>query len=97
MKFAAEVSADLDTAFAWYERQRTGLGCQFIDCVEACFEKIARSPSLYEPVLGEYRRALVRRFPYAVFFSLSSDGVMVYGVIHTARDPGKWQGLLKRS
>ncbi|NBS31951.1 MAG: type II toxin-antitoxin system RelE/ParE family toxin [Planctomycetia bacterium] len=94
LRFAAEVPADIAAAFAWYERQRPGLGCQFGDCVVACFEKICRQPLSYERVQGDYRRALLRRFPYAVFFMVAQDSITVFGVIHTARDPAKWQERL---
>jgi plasmid stabilization system protein ParE len=41
-----------------------------------------------------YRRGLVRRFPYAVFYEHVRDAVMVYGVFHTSRDPQKWRERL---
>lgn len=41
-----------------------------------------------------YRRVLVRRFPYAIFYEISGDAVTVFAVFHTARDPGKWRSRL---
>ncbi len=29
-----EAEADLAAAFCWYEEQRSGLGLEFLDCVE---------------------------------------------------------------
>jgi hypothetical protein len=52
---------------------------------------IARQPELYAAILDEYRRAPVRRFPDAVFYEATSDAVIVYGVLQTARDPDKWR------
>ena len=42
----------------------------------------------------DYRRALVRRFPYAVFYGYDGDAVTVQAVLHTARDPAKWRQRL---
>ena len=39
-----------------------------------------------------YCRALVRRFPYAVFYEYTGDTITVYCVFHTSRDPAIWQG-----
>jgi plasmid stabilization system protein ParE len=36
-----------------------------------------------------YRRGLVRRFPYAVFYEYVDETVIVYCVFHTSRDPPK--------
>ena len=34
-----EAEADLDEAYRWYENQRSGLGNESIECVEAVFER----------------------------------------------------------
>ena len=47
------------------------------------------------PVVHEgYRRALIRRFPYAVFYEQSEATVTIYAVFHTSRDPDKWRQRL---
>jgi plasmid stabilization system protein ParE len=66
---APEAEQDLAEPYAWYETQRNGLGQEFLSCVEACIETICRTPRMYPAVHNEYRRGLVRRFPYAVFMS----------------------------
>jgi putative addiction module component (TIGR02574 family) len=52
---------------SWYERQRTGLGEEFLGSAEACIEQICRNPEWCPIVHEQYRRALVRRFPSASF------------------------------
>ena len=91
---AAEAEQDLDEAYAWYERQRTGLGEEFLGCVDACIQAICRTPEAYQVVYENYRRALVRRFPYAVFYDYQDENVTVYCVLHTSQDPKKWRERL---
>ena len=55
-------------AYAWYEEQQVGLGEEFLRCVDACIQSILRHPKLYETKFKNYRRGLVRRFPYGVFY-----------------------------
>jgi len=92
---AREAHEDIGAAYGWYERRRRGLGEESPSAVEACFNRIARQPRIHSVVFQRYRRALVRRFPYAVFYESSAGRVTVYGVLHTARDPEKWQRRLK--
>ena len=40
-------------------------------------------------LLEDYRRALVRRFPYAIYYEYAGGTVTVYGALHTSRDPEK--------
>jgi toxin ParE1/3/4 len=92
---APEAADDIQQAYSWYERQRTGLGEGFLTCVDACLATIRRSPELHAPVHENYRRALIRRFPYMIFYEYIEDVVTVFCVFHTSRDPHKWKARLR--
>ena len=68
LRLAPEVELDLTEAYDWYEQRRTGLGEEFIGCIDVCLRQIRRAPDRYPMVHATYRRALVRRFPYAVYY-----------------------------
>jgi plasmid stabilization system protein ParE len=91
---APEADQDLAEASAWYEGQRRGLGEEFLSCVDACMQAICRTPAMHACVHEHYRRGLIRRFPYAIFYEFVDDKVIVYGVFHTHRDPEKWRQRL---
>jgi len=63
-----EAEQDAAQAYVWYEDQELGLGEEFLRCVDACIQSIRRSPGMYEVVHESYRRSVVRRFPYVVFY-----------------------------
>ena len=86
-----EAEADVVTARAWYERQREGLRAAFLLCVEEVLDHIDRTPALYPVVYQEVRRAFTRRFPYAVYYRVADNDVVVLGILHTRRDPQEWQ------
>jgi hypothetical protein len=54
----------------------------------------AGNQDFYGFVDETYRRALVRRFPYATVFEHAETMVTVYAVFHTSRDPEKWRHRL---
>lgn len=91
LRFTTEAESDVAEAYEWYEARAVGLGEQFLASLDAQLESIAGSPLLYQRVYEEFRRALVRRFPYTIFFEFTEDRVMVFAVFHTARDPRKWR------
>jgi plasmid stabilization system protein ParE len=86
-----EAEADLVYARDWYERQREGLGAAFLLCVDEVLERIGRTPEMYTAVYRDVRRALTRRFPYAVYYRLVGREVVVLGILHTRRDPRERQ------
>ena len=86
-----EAKREFDDAFDWYERQRPGLGVDFVACVEETFDRIAKTPELHAKVLRGARRAGVRRFPYSVYYTAEAPQVTVIAVFHANRDPTVWQ------
>lgn len=89
--FAPEAEQDIADAYAWYENRRAGLGEEFLSSLEACLESIRRDPEIYSKFFEDYRRGLMRRFPYAVFYEQEKNTITIYGVFHTSRDPAKWR------
>jgi plasmid stabilization system protein ParE len=88
---APEAEQDIAEAYDWYQQRRVGLGEDFLTCVDACMQGICRMPEMYAVVHEKYRRALVRRFPFAVIYECTAEIVTVYSVFHTSRDPDKWR------
>ena len=83
--------ADLVSARDWYDRQRAGLGSAFLFSIEEVFERISRTPEISPVVHRDLRRALIQRFPYAVYYRIEGDEVVVLGIFHAARAPGEWE------
>lgn len=88
--YRRKVGRDLAAGFGYYEEQSAGLGEQFLMAVASAFEAIGRYPEMFAKLHGEVRRALVSRFPYAIFYRAESKRVVVLAVLHTARDPKLW-------
>ena len=91
---APEAQQDVDGAYCWYEDRRPGLGEEFLGCVDACLQEMCRMPKRHTKVHEEYRRALVRRFPYVIFYEYAGGKVTDYSIFHTSRDPKKWRNRL---
>lgn len=91
---ASEAEGDLNEYYGWHETHRVGLGEEFLSKVDACVSFIRRMPEMHEVVVGSFRRALVRRFPFAIFYEYDGKTVTIYGVFHTSLDPKKWQQRL---
>lgn len=63
--------------------------------VSETIEAVRRVPKAFTVVRGDYRRAVVRHFPYVVVYGYDepAETVTVYAVFHTSQDPDK---LLRR-
>jgi plasmid stabilization system protein ParE len=84
-------AADIDEAYLWYESQRVGLGDEFLAAAQAVIDEIAEDPLRHPVVLRNTRRTLLRRFPYAVYYRVYDDVVVVVACMHGRRNPTRWQ------
>jgi plasmid stabilization system protein ParE len=91
LRLTPEAELDLDAAHLWYHRQAPDRAASFVVAVDACLEMIQRNPEASTLVDATMRRALVRRFPYAIFYEIGTREIVVYGLFHGARDPQIWR------
>jgi len=87
LRFLPEVEADVLKGRAWYEERTPGLGEAFVRAFYACAQELVRYPRQCQKVHRDFRRHLLRRFPYALYYRVENDTVVVFGAFHCARDP----------
>ena len=85
-----EVEAEIAEAAEWYEGRGAGLSAEFLRAVDAAVASILRSPDQYQVVHQQKRRALLRRFPYALIFTATEAEVVLLACLHTRRSPRRW-------
>lgn len=91
VRFRLEAAEDVESARAWYEEQRAGLGIDFVESLEKAIELIVQFPTAFPQIAATYRRALLHRFPYALYYRLDGDVVEVLACLHNARAPEAWR------
>ena len=89
LRYTDRARDDLDLAFSWYERHRRGLGFDFLDCVEAALQSITENPEMYQVRYSVFRGCVIRRFPFSVFYTIESDGIVVHSVFDNRQNPEK--------
>jgi plasmid stabilization system protein ParE len=83
---------DLEEAEDWYDEQQPGLGTEFRSAISDLFERVTDHPNIYPRVHGEVHRAVLRRFPYLVYFLIEESHVVILAVLHGRRDPRVHRG-----
>jgi toxin ParE1/3/4 len=58
--------------------------------VNTALERIANNPKIHAVVLDDARKAVVRGFPYCVYYREDGDNVVVLSDFHTSHDPADW-------
>ena len=89
LRYTDSARTDIDLALTWYERQRRGLGLEFLDCVEAAVASIQDNPKMYRIRYSCFRCCAIRRFPFSVFYTIENDGIVIQSVFDNRQNPRK--------
>jgi plasmid stabilization system protein ParE len=81
---------DIQSAYEWYESQRSGLGNEFLAALRERLETVRGHPESSPVIYRGIRRAAVSRFPYLIFYVARPERVAVLAVLHHARNPAVW-------
>jgi plasmid stabilization system protein ParE len=92
LRVAPEAEAEAGAAALWYETKRAGLGADFVATIDAALEGILAAPEAFPRWHPDrpFRRCVVARFPFVIFFIVSEQTVEVLAVAHAKRRPGYW-------
>jgi len=88
VEYHPAIARELEEIRDHYEGQSIGLGTDFVNEFERQVLSIAAMPSRWMIVQNDTRRALMKRFPYVVFFrTIEENRVRVTVVKHQKRHP----------
>ena len=79
VKLHEQARLDIKRGIAFYDEQSVGLGSYFQTMVIAAIDSLQFFPALH-PVIRGYRRMLVDKFPFAVYYKIYKDKVIVFSV-----------------
>jgi toxin ParE1/3/4 len=77
-----EAEQDLAAARDWYDQKRAGLGDEFLDAVAVAIRELANHPERARRYFRNFRRLLLLRFPYKVFYQVIGERVVVFRMLH---------------
>jgi plasmid stabilization system protein ParE len=86
-----DAKADIRSTIRWYRRSDPNLALRFKLEMRATLRRIARFPYQFSFVEGTFRRANLKRFRYAIFFSVEKERVVVKAVVHQRRADSVWK------
>jgi plasmid stabilization system protein ParE len=85
--YTDRANEELDAAVAWYESKRKGLGFEFLESVEEALKRLMMFPELCAVCYDNFRRCVIKRFPYAIFYTLENQDIVIHAVFNSRRNP----------
>ena len=85
-----EAQLEVQETFLRYQEISEGLGFEFLRALDAALQSIKRNPLAYQKIYKETRRVLLRKFPYAVFYVVEENKIVIIACFHQKRSEIDW-------
>ncbi len=88
VRYISPSEVELDEAVEYYNYELPGLGHRFITEINNATEKIVRFPNAWTRVGNYTRRCLLKKFPYAIFYTIdTNEDILILAIANLHRDP----------
>ncbi|MGA8149311.1 MAG: type II toxin-antitoxin system RelE/ParE family toxin [Gallionellaceae bacterium] len=95
IKILSAAEDDLEEGHRFYESQADGLGTYFLDTLYSDIDSLAYFAGMHRIVFGHHR-LLSKRFPFAIYYRVVDDEVIVFAVLDCRRNPSWIRGKLSK-
>ena len=86
-----EAEIEIISAYDWYNSHVKNLGNSFIDYLDEKLDQISLNPELYPIEYRDLRKALLKKFPFCVYYRINLNKIIVFAVFHVKRNPTDWK------
>ena len=86
---------DMKHAKDWYNTKGDNLGNELMMEVEKTISQLLNNPKQFPDIGQNIRKAVVKRFPYSIYFKIVLNTVDLYAVFHNSRNPLIWKERIK--
>jgi hypothetical protein len=86
IKILNQAEKDLEDGYVFYESQCSGLGMYFLDSLFLDIDSLTYFAGIHTIAFG-YHRLLAKRFPFAIYYKIIDNVVLVFAVLDCRRNP----------
>jgi plasmid stabilization system protein ParE len=86
IRILSPAERDLEEGYRFYESQSPGLGSYFLDSLYSDIDSLAYFGGIHQHVFG-YHRQLSKRFPFAIYYRVVGNEVVVFAILDYRRNP----------
>ncbi len=78
----------------YYENKQFRLGIKFFESIEDTLEIITDHPDAFPLEFETVRKAVVKKFPFIILYTIIDTTIYVVAFFHTGQEPSKWKRRL---
>ena len=94
VKILKAANQDLMEGFHFYEKQAEGIGDYFLDSLFDDIDSLIENTGIHPVYFKRYHRMLANHFPFAVYYRIDRELILVYAVLDCRSNPAWIKGRL---
>lgn len=91
LKISEQAALETHESYLWYQERQEGLGEKFLNALDELYVAINNRPESFPIYTDNFRRALLGKFPFLIFYKIYQDRIVVFSVFHASREPDSWR------
>lgn len=94
VRFLAPANFEIDESVKYYNHQFPGLGYRLIQEISVAVDRIKTMPEAWTRIGEKTRRYILKSFPYALFYVIDSDEILITALVHLHRNPERYTDII---
>ncbi len=96
IKILPAANEDLINGYRFYEQQQQGVGDYFLDSLFADIDSLVIYHGVHPVFFHHYHRMLAKRFPFAIYYTIEGDDIVIYAILDCRQNPAWIVGRLEQ-
>lgn len=96
IKILPAANEDLINGYHFYQQQQAGIGDYFLDSLFADIDSLLLYHGIHPVIFDNYYRMLAKNFPFAIYYRIEAENIVVYAVLDVRRQPAWTKGRLEQ-
>ena len=92
IKILPIANEDLLNGYHFYEQQEKGIGSYFLDSLFSDIDSLLVYHGVHPLFFSKYHRLLSKRFPFAVYYTIENEDIVIYAVLDCRKKPAWIKG-----
>ena len=97
VRYGVAAEHELANAVETYDRERAGLGGEFLREVQRVENFLIDHPQLGRPVRKNRRVLILNKFPYRLVYDIDKNGIRIIAIAHQSRRLEYWWGRVEEA
>jgi plasmid stabilization system protein ParE len=91
LRFDLQAEQEFLSALAWYQARSFEAASNFESAFYQAIQRIEKTPQRWPVYFGDFRRYILRQFPFSVVYREFPSEILVFAIAHGSRRPGYWR------